>query len=58
MTTIRLRDETLRELKGLGMRSDSYEAIIRMLIDDFKKYSPRYTAIKNLKAAIDKEPDD
>jgi hypothetical protein len=55
MTTIRLKDETLQELKSICFRTDSYDTIITMLITDFKKYSPRYKAIQNLKAAIEKE---
>ena len=52
MTTIRLREETLWEIKALGLRPDSYDKIISMLIEDFKKYSPRYGAICRLKEAI------
>jgi predicted CopG family antitoxin len=55
MTTIRISDETLNELKELGLRNDSYEKILRMLIDDFKKYSPRHKAITELKAVMEDE---
>jgi hypothetical protein len=55
MTTIRIENETLRELKDIGLRSDSYEKILRMLIDDFKQYSPRYKAIVELKELMEKK---
>jgi hypothetical protein len=57
-TTIQISSSTRDVLKELGLKGDSYDDILRMLIDDFKKHSPRYTAIKNLKAAIDIGPDD
>jgi hypothetical protein len=54
MTTIQINIETLKELKELGLRNDSYEKILRMLIDDFKQYSPRYKAISELKILMEK----
>ena len=35
-------------------RADSYEKVIAMLIASFKRYDPRWEAIQNLKAAIEK----
>ena len=54
MTTIRLNDSTAKELKELCFRTDSYEKVIAMLIASFKRYDPRWEAIQNLKAAVEK----
>ena len=54
MTTIRLNDSTAKELKELCFRTDSYEKVIAMLIGSFKRYDPRWEAIQNLKAAVEK----
>jgi hypothetical protein len=54
MTTIRLNDETAHVLKELCFRTDSYEKVIAMLIESFKRYDPRWEAMQNLRAAIEK----
>jgi hypothetical protein len=53
MTTIRLQDETAHNLKALGLRGDSYDKTIAMLIDSFKKCDPRYKAIEELRVALE-----
>lgn len=51
-TTIQISTDTRNELKELGLKGDSYDDILKVLMDDFKKFSPRYKAIQRLTDAL------
>lgn len=41
ITMIRLSKETVEELKKLGTKGETYDQIVRRLIDHYKKFSGR-----------------